>query len=144
MLRRLSRAASPASHFLPVEVALAATEILVDYGQRTAERTLERLVRQGRLEEEQARALAQRAILGWIDEALTYATANPEVRELVTQQGEELATSALDELRTRSESVDTWLAQITQRVIKHSGPAKAQPPTDTAIATKPPSHDSGV
>lgn len=144
ILRRLSKAASPVSHFLPVEVALAATEILVDFGQRTAERSIERLARQGRVEEERARALAQRAILGWINEALTYATSNPEVRELVTQQGGELATSALDELRTRSESVDTWLAQITQRVIKRSGQAKAPPPTDAAIATKSPSHDSGV
>jgi hypothetical protein len=142
--RRFSKAIAPATRWLPVEVALTATEILADYGQRTAEKTVARLARQGRIEEERARALARRALLGWINEALTYATRNPEVRELVTQQGGELATNALDELRTRSESVDTWLEQMTQRVLRRSSRTKELAPTDTAIAPTSSSQGSGV
>lgn len=124
--RRFARVAAPVTHWLPVEVALTATEILADYGQRTVEQTVARLARQGKIEEEQARALAERAILGWMDEGLTYGTTNPAVRELVTQQGEELATSALDDLRSRSESIDTWLAQTTRKVLKRQTRTRAQ------------------
>lgn len=139
VFRRLARVAAPVVHWLPVEVALTATEILADYGQRTVEETVARLARQGQLEEEQARALAQRAILGWIDEALSYGTRNPAVRELVTQQGEELATSALDDLRTRSESIDTWLAQATRKVLKR--PTRTYVP---ARAESAESADAGI
>lgn len=142
VFRRLARVAAPIAHWLPVEVALTATEILADYGQRTVEETIARLARQGQFEEEQARVLAQRAILGWINETLSYGTRNPEVRELVTQQGEELATSALDDLRSRTEFIDTWLAQATRKVLKR--PTRTRAPVRAETAARAENADAGV
>jgi len=136
-LRRLSEAAAPVTNWLPVEVTLTAAEILADYGQKTVTKTVARLAQHGRIEEEEARALAQQAILGWMDEAITYATRNPAVRDLVAQHGEELAASALDDLRTRSESMDTWLAQATRKVLKRSIPAHAPAAGEKTLGTAP-------
>lgn len=126
---RLARATAPIiSRLVPIEVALTGIELLEtleDYGTWRLHRWMQR----GRLEEARARAFTRHAMEDWVDEGLAYFARNPAVRELILQQGGEFATSALDEIRSSSASVDSWFEEMTRRLLRH--PAQRRP-TSTA------------
>jgi hypothetical protein len=131
--RQISSMTEPFTRWLPVNAALAIADIVAGYSEESVERIINRLAEHGRIEEGRARALARQAFDGWVDEALTYFAHNPAVRDLVTQQGEEMATGALDDLRSRTQSADTWVAQFARRVLQRSAPDhSAQDATATA------------
>ena len=135
---RVSSAVAPLTHRFPVDVSLALADILTGYGRWKVESTVDRLAEQGWIEEVRARALAQRAFDSLVDEALAYFARNPAVRELVVQQSEEAAAGALDDLRMRAQSADTWLAQFTRRVLQRAtrapGSIAAEPDRSVANA----------
>lgn len=141
---RVTSRAAPLTHWFPVDVTLAFADILTGYGRWKVESFVERLAEHGRVEEERARALAQQAFAGWVDEALAYFARNPAVRELVMQQGEEVAAGALDDLRMRSQSVDSWLAQATHRFFQRATQTRAPVATEPATAPTPATGESGV
>lgn len=134
--RRISSMAEPFTRWLPVDAALAVADILAGYSQESVERIINQLAEHGRIEEERARALARQAFDGWVDEALAYFAQNPAVRDLVTQQGEEMATGALDDLRSRTQSADSWVAQFARRVLQRSAANQAAD-QDASVATTP-------
>ncbi|MGE5334192.1 MAG: hypothetical protein ACM3N4_05785 [Nitrososphaerota archaeon] len=141
---RIASRAAPLTHWFPVDVTLAFADILTGYGRWKVESFVERLAEHGRVEEERARALAQQAFEGLVDEALAYFARNPAVRELVMQQGEEVAAGALDDLRLRSQSVDSWLAQATHRFFQRATQTRAPAATEPATAPAPTTSDSGT
>jgi hypothetical protein len=122
---RLARVTAPIlSRLVPIEVALTGIELmemLEDYGSWR----FHRLAHRGRLEEAQARAFTRHAMEDWVDEGLAYFARNPAVRELILQQGGEFATSALDEIRSSSASVDNWFEEMTRRLLRR--PAQRSP-----------------
>ena len=141
--------AEPFTRWLPVDAALAIADILAGYSQDRVASIINRLAEHGGVEEERARALARQAFNGWVDEALAYFARNPAVRDLVTQQGEEMATDALDDLRARSQSADTWVAQFARRVLQrsasdHSAPGATAPTPAPAPALTVNSSGSGA
>ena len=138
--RRLARAVAPiVSRLVPIEVALTGIELmemLEDYRSQT----VQRLARRGRMEETEARDFTHLAVNDWVDEGLAYFSRNPAVRALILQQGGEFATSALDEIRANSASVDSWFEEMTRRVLRRptqrsskssveQAPANEQEPT---------------
>ena len=136
-VRQVSALAEPFTHWLPVDAALALADIVAGYGQENVERIINQFAAQGRIEEERARTLARQAFDVWVDEALAYFAQNPAVRDLITQQGEEMATGALDDLRSRSQSADTWVAQFARRVLQRSAPDRGAPVATSSVATAP-------
>lgn len=136
-IRQVSSMAEPFTHWFPVDAALAIADIFAGYGQENVERILNQLAAHGRIEEERARTLARQAFDVWVDEALAYFAQNPAVRDLITQQGEEMATGALDDLRSRSQSADTWVAQFARRVLQRSAPVATSPVVTSPVVTSP-------
>lgn len=114
---------------------------LVEVGEMLARRgqdEIDRWILLGRDEERRGRALAQRAMVGAVEEALDYAAHNPEVRALVAQQGASLAGTAVDAARGRAVSADTRAERVARRLLRR--PAREQlpePPADVQASTVP-------
>ncbi len=136
MRMRLTRATAPIiSRFVPIEIALAGMELMEMLEDYSSWR-FDSWVRRGRVEEVRARAFTRQAMENWVDEGLAYFARNPAVRELILQQGEEFATSALDEIRSNSASVDSWFEEMTRRLLRRSATAQREhaPTTEQAPA----------
>ncbi len=71
----------------------------------------------GWLEEQQSRGLARRATVNVVDELLDYMARNPEVRELIEQQGVSIAGEAVDEVRERTASADLWVERFARSLL---------------------------
>lgn len=122
---RLARAVAPIiSRIVPIEVALTGIELMEMLEDYRSQR-VQRWTRLGRIEETEARDFTRHAMNDWVDEGLAYFARNPAVRDLIMQQGGEFATSALDEIRANSASVDSWFEEMTRRVLRR--PAQRNP-----------------
>jgi len=79
--------------------------------------TLDRWADRGRMEEQQSRDMTQEAVVSVIDELLDYMAQNPEVRELIEQQGMSMAETAVDEVRERSATADMWIERVARGLL---------------------------
>lgn len=79
--------------------------------------TVDRWMDRGWIEEQQGRRMARQATGDVIDELLDYMARNPEVRKLIEQQGLDMAESAVDEVRGRSEAADRWIERLAHSLL---------------------------
>jgi len=140
MRRRLARASHEASLFYtnvmsdmrytPLNPLRARFEEMVYRATMTMDRWADR----GRMEEQQSRDMAQEAVVSVIDELLDYMARNPEVRELIEQQGLSMAETAVDEVRERTASADMWIERIARGLLHRSA---SENPAQTAAISPP-------
>lgn len=86
-----------------------------------ADRELDLVIAEGRLEEQNSRMLAQEGVDGLVDDLLVYISENPEldefVRRLIGQQSAGLAGVARDNTRQLSVTTDAALEGAVRRVL---------------------------
>ncbi|HEX5547981.1 MAG TPA: hypothetical protein VFX24_11265 [Ktedonobacterales bacterium] len=134
MRRRLARASHEANRFYatvmsdmrytPLEPLRARFEEMVYRATMTVDRWADR----GRMEEQQSRDMAQEAVVSVIDELLDYMARNPEVRELIEQQGLSMAETAVDEVRERTATADMWIERIARGLLHRQASENAAQP----------------
>jgi len=90
--------------------------------------TLDRWADRGRVEEQQSRDMTQEAVVSVIDELLDYMARNPEVRELIEQQGMSMAETAVDEVRERTATADMWIERIARGLLHRPASENAAQP----------------
>jgi hypothetical protein len=95
--------------------------------------TVDRWADRGRMEEQQSRQMAQEAVVDVIDELLDYMARNPEVRQLIEQQGLSMADSAVGEVRERTATADMWIERIARSLLHR--PASEETAPTAAIAS---------
>jgi hypothetical protein len=79
------------------------------------------------MEEQQSRQMAQEAVVGVIDELLDYMARNPEVRQLIEQQGMSMADSAVGEVRERTATADMWIERIARSLLHRPASEETAP-----------------
>ncbi|MGZ3581595.1 MAG: hypothetical protein ACXWQR_09500 [Ktedonobacterales bacterium] len=79
---------------------------------------VDRWTARGWLEEQQSRGMARQASVSVVDELIDYMARNPEVRELIEQQGVSMAGEAVDEVRERTASADMWVERLTRSLLR--------------------------
>jgi len=136
--RRLARASQEANRFYttamsdmrytPLDPLRARVEEMV----YRATMTMDRWAYRGRMEEQQSRDMAQEAVVSVIDEVLDYMARNPEVRQLIEQQGMSMADSAVGEVRERTATADMWIERIARSLLHR--PASEETAQPAAIA----------
>jgi hypothetical protein len=94
-------------------MALAAGEIAMDQGWMA----VDRWARRGQREEARARLVARLLASGAFDAVLIELMRHPEVRALIEQQGKDLATTTLEEIRQRAGDVDGAVERAAKRLL---------------------------
>jgi hypothetical protein len=79
---------------------------------------VDRWTARGWIEEQQSRGMARQASVSVVDELLDYMARNPEVRDLIMQQGTSMAGEAMGEVRERSASADMWIERFTRSLLR--------------------------
>jgi hypothetical protein len=86
---------------------------------------VDRWTARGWLEEQQSRGIARQAAVSVVDELLDYMARNPEVRDLILQQGTSMAGEAMGEVRERTASADMWIERFTRSLLRRPEAAGA-------------------
>ncbi|HEX5159878.1 MAG TPA: hypothetical protein VFW17_21900 [Ktedonobacterales bacterium] len=137
--RRLARASQEANRFYATAMSdmrytpLDPLRARLEETVYRATMTLDRWADRGRMEEQQSRDMTQEAVVSVIDELLDYMARNPEVRELIEQQGMSMAETAVDEVRERSATADMWIERIARGLLHR--PASENPEQPAAISS---------
>lgn len=82
-----------------------------------AKAAVDRWTTRGWLEEQQSRDIVHQATTSVVDELIAYMAHNPELRELIMQQGTSIAGEAVDEVRERTASADMWVERFTRSLL---------------------------
>jgi hypothetical protein len=137
MRRRLARASHEANRFYATVMSdmrytpLDPLRVRFEEMVYRATMTLDRWADRGRMEEQQSRDMTQEAVVSVIDELLDYMARNPEVRELIEQQGLSMAETAVDEVRERTATADMWIERVARGLLHR--PASENPAQPAAI-----------
>ncbi len=142
VLTRLARLSEESQYLYvtSVEPALSKTPLdpvlmRLDEMLFMARGAVDRWKTRGWLEEQQSRGLARQASVSVVDELLDYMARNPEVRELIEQQGVSLAGEAVDEVRERTAAADMWIERFARSLLHRSVSHEA--PVTTSVGTSP-------
>jgi hypothetical protein len=139
MRRRLARASHEANRFYANAMSdmrytpLDPLRVRLEEMVYRATMTLDRWADRGRMEEQQSQDMTQEAMVSVIDELLDYMARNPEVRELIEQQGMSMADSAVGEVRERTETADMWIERVARGLLHR--PASENPAQPAAISS---------
>ena len=137
MRRRLARASHEANRFYATVMSdmrytpLDPLRVRFEEMVYRATMTLDRWADRGWMEEQQSRDMTQEAVVSVIDELLDYMARNPEVRELIEQQGLSMAETAVDEVRERTATADMWIERVARGLLHR--PASENPAQPAAI-----------
>jgi hypothetical protein len=99
--------------------------------------TLDRWAARGRIEERQGRIVARQAAASVMDEVLQHMAHDPEVQELIRQQGVGLATTAMETVRERSQSADVWVERMVHGFFRRPVRERAEDARRTPATTVP-------
>lgn len=144
MLSRVARASHEANRFYTSVTAdmrrtpLDPLRMRLDETLYRATRTFDRWTDRGWIEERQSRRMAREATASVIDELLDYMARNPEVRQLIEEQGMSMAETAVDEVRERTATADMWIERIARGLLHRpvtERPAKPEDATSSSAAS---------
>jgi hypothetical protein len=92
----------------------------------------------GRQAEHEGRLTAREALSSSTDEVFGYMAQEPQVRELIQQQGVTMASTALGEVRSRTATADRWVERVVRRALRMP-PLQdtGTPPTVAPVAPTP-------
>ncbi|HEX8034841.1 MAG TPA: hypothetical protein VF510_13380 [Ktedonobacterales bacterium] len=147
VLERLARLSEEAEYqyVTAVEPALSQTPLdpvlmRLDEMLFQAGAAVDRWTARGWLEEQQSRGMVRQATVSVVDELIAYMARNPEVRDLILQQGTSMAGDAMDEVRERTASADVWIERFTRSLLRRP---EASGATVTPSVDAPPKSDAG-
>ena len=89
----------------------------------------------GRQAEHEGRLTAQEALATSTHEVFGYMAQEPQVRDLIQQQGVTMASTALGEVRSRTATADRWVERVVRKALGMQPLEGAATPT---VATPPP------
>ncbi len=141
LLSRLAHASQEAGLFYANVTAdmrrtpLDPLRIRLDEMLYRATATVDRWTDRGWIEEQHSRRMAREAAAGVIDELLDYMAQNPEVRQLIEEQGMSMAETAVDEVRERTATADMWIERIARGLLHRPVSEKSTRPEGDASAT---------
>jgi hypothetical protein len=101
---------------------------------KRGETEVERWVAIGKREEANSRQLVEIAVQHTVDQSIHYLTLNEEVQELVKIQSTGLADEAIEELRERSVSADSFLEGLVRFVLRRRPRIEIPPPPEDVRA----------
>lgn len=122
----------------PLLAPLATTPALAPMRQRVeawitrGESEVERWVALGRAEEQHSRVLVQTALDTSVETSIHQVVTNPEVLDLIQEQGTDLAHEVIEEVRERAVSTDTFLERLV-RVVLRRPPRETLPEPPEAV-----------
>ena len=101
-----------------------------DHSAARGEKVIDRLVRKGRIEEQNSRLMTQqKAVDDLINDFLEYVILRTEATQIIQEGGVGVASGAIDEFRDQSASVDTLLEQKLKSLFqKRTSPQVASTP----------------
>ena len=105
-----------------------------DHAAARGEKMIDRLIRKGRIEEQNSRLILQQEnIDDLVNELLEYVILRTEVQDLIEQAGIGMAGGVTDEFREQSSAVDAILDQKLKSIFHKRAPAQsATPPSHPA------------
>ena len=105
-----------------------------DYAAARGERAIDRLIMNGRMEEQNSRLMTQqKAIDDLINELLEYVILKTEATQIIQEGGIGMASGVVDEFREQSATVDSVLEQKLKSIFRKSGPLQpVTPPSNLA------------
>lgn len=106
--------------------------------------TVDHWVALGQAEEQQGRRMARQAAISVIDELLDYMAQNPEVRQLIEQQGMSMADTAVDEVRGRTAAADMWIERFARSLLRRPMSESGVRPAGSVEAPTPATADAQV
>jgi hypothetical protein len=93
----------------------------------------------GRQAEREGRLTAREALSSSTHEVFGYMAQEPQVRDLIQQQGVTMAGTALEEVRARTATADRWVERVVRRALRMQPPEVSGAPTAaTPVAPAPP------
>jgi hypothetical protein len=92
----------------------------------------------GRQAEREGRLTAREALANSTHEVFGYMAQEPQVRDLIEQQGMTLASTALDGVRVRTASADRWVERVVRRALRMGSAQGPASPTPTPSASEAP------
>ena len=94
-----------------------------NYSAARGEKVIDRLVRKGRIEEQNSRSMTQqKAVDDLINDFLEYVILRTEATKIIQEGGIGMAGGAIDEFRDQSASVDTLLEQKLKSIFQKRTP----------------------
>jgi hypothetical protein len=105
---------------------------------------VEQWIQLGRSEEAELRLLARHAANETIDEFIRRLSENPELQDLIQEQGVGLATEVVGGVRSQTVAADATVERLARSVFRRSSPAApaaeptAEPTTKSSPASKKP------
>lgn len=100
---------------------------------------MDSLATRGAAEEQLGRRMAERATGSVIDELLDYMARDPELRNLIEQQGMGIASAAVDDVREHVAATDIWLERLARQLLHRrmgntgAGPARTDAATPQGV-----------
>jgi hypothetical protein len=91
----------------------------------------------GRQAEHEGRLTAREALASSTHEVFGYMAQEPQVRELIQQQGVTMASTALGEVRARTATADRWVERVVRRALRMQPLEEPATPTTSPPATPP-------
>jgi hypothetical protein len=92
----------------------------------------------GRQAEHEGRLTAHEALSSSTDEVFGYMAQEPQVRELIQEQGMTMASTALGEVRSRTATADRWVERVVRRALRMQPLEDTGAPTNAAPAKPTP------
>ena len=100
-----------------------------DYAAARGEKVIDRLIRKGRIEEQNSRLIIQqKAIDDLINEFLEYVILKTEAQQIIQEGGVSMAGGVVDEFRDQSAAVDSLLEQKLRSFFLKPVPPQADTP----------------
>lgn len=92
----------------------------------------------GRQAEREGRLTAREALASSTHEVFGYMAQEPQVRDLIQQQGVTMASTALGEVRSRTATADRWVERVVRKALRMQPLEETGTPPTTASITPAP------
>jgi hypothetical protein len=92
----------------------------------------------GRQAEREGRLTAREALASSTHEVFGYMAQEPQVRDLIQQQGVTMASTALGEVRTRTATADRWVERVVRKALRMQPLEEPEEPSAVAPITATP------
>ena len=100
-----------------------------DYAATRGEKVVDRLIMKGRMEEQNSRQIVQqKAIDDLVNEVMEYIILKTEVKQLLQEEGVNMAGDMVGEFREQSEAVDSLMEQKLRSLFGKRAPSQAVTP----------------
>lgn len=127
----LSKLVSPVLHTLNTMPALAPVRQQFEACMTRGATEVEHWIALGKAEERYSRLLAHTAMQSGVESSIHQVVTNPEVLDLIQEQGTDLAHEVIEEVRERAVSTDTFLERLVRVILRRPPREELPEPPET-------------